>query len=707
MREGTPAGRVRREVELPFLDRVQATERIRTELREARRTRRARVLIVEGEPGIGKSRLAGSFRASLRGVTWLPGRCPPYGQHLPMFALADGVRWLLQLPAGGWDESDVRVRERAEPLIRGDVRRFLRQVRVLTGGDERAAPRPIGTSEPADASARAVVEALAGRRPVVVELDDLQWADADLLRMLSQIHAEPWQGPLLFLGMVRRDPPGELGRLPTVRLDSIPARDMGDLVSAVVGRGLPSDVRDALFERAEGNPLFLQEGARMLVESGALRTVDGEWTLVDRRALARVPETLRALVAARIDGLEPVERTVLQDAAVHGDRAPEQGLEELHGGPVHDVVERLVARDLLIRDDDPEVVRFRHRVVRDVAYDRLTKAERARRHRLVGERLAMHGSPTEPGQAAHHFEQAWLLGRTKPAPAGDPDDASAAARWLITAGGQAFAHLPAAAEDLFGRAAAAARAARRRRPAGRGARRTRGERDRDRRASGGGTRRRARTQAGGRPRARRSARACAAGARASCLGHERGRARPAAPRGGPRAVRGRGRRAGQSVGVAASVGGGPVRADQRAGGAAVAGAAAVRARRRCVGQCHGRPGLGVPAVDRGRARLPRDAGTSSSAGRGARRPSHPGERPAHRGVPRVLLEALRDRRAARAPRAATRCRDRRPLARGRGPARRGVRLRPRPSRPRPPSRWSPSCSRSPAPPAPTICARWR
>ena len=459
VREGTPAGRVRREVELPFLDRVQATERMRTELREARRTRRARILIVEGEPGIGKSRLAASFRASLRGVTWLPGRCPPYGQHLPMFALADGVRWLLQLPTGGWDESDVRVRERAEPLIRGDVRRFLRQVRLLTGGDERAAPRPIGTSEPADAFARAVVEALAGRRPVVVELDDLQWADADLLRMLSQIHAEPWQGPLLFLGMVRRDPPAELGRQPTIRLESIPARDMRDLVAAVVGRGLPSDVRDALLERAEGNPLFLQEGARMLVESGALRTVDGEWTLVDRRALARVPETLRALVAARIDGLEPVERSVLQDAAVHGDVAPEQGLEELHGGPVHDVVEQLVARDLLIRDDDPEVVRFRHRVVRDVAYDRLTKAERARRHRLVGERLALHGSPAEPGQTAHHLEQAWLLGRTKAAPAGDPGDAAAAARWLVTAGGQAFAHLPVAAEDLFGRAAAAARAA--------------------------------------------------------------------------------------------------------------------------------------------------------------------------------------------------------------------------------------------------------
>jgi class 3 adenylate cyclase len=459
VRGGTPAGRVRREVELPFLDRVQATERIRSELREARHTRRARVLIVEGEPGIGKSRLASTFRTSLRGVTWLPGRCPPYGRHLPMFALADGVRWLLQLPAGAWDDADVRVRERAEPLIRGDARRFLRQVRVLTGGDERAAPRPIGMSEPGDASARAVVETLAGRRPVVVELDDLQWADADLLQMLVEVHADPWQGPVLFLGMVRRDPPAELGRLPTIRLDSIPAREMSDLAAAVVGRGLPPDVRDALLERAEGNPLFLQEGARMLVESGALRSVDGEWTLVDRRALARVPESLRALVAARIDGLEPVERSVLQDAAVHGDLAPEQGLEELHGGPVHDVVERLVARDLLIRGDDLEVVRFRHRVVRDVAYDRLAKAERARRHRLVGERLAAHGSGSDPGAAAHHLERAWLLGRTKAAPSGDAGDAAAAARWLIAAGGQAFAHLPAASEELFGRAAAAARAA--------------------------------------------------------------------------------------------------------------------------------------------------------------------------------------------------------------------------------------------------------
>src|SRR4029078_6327568 len=120
--------------------------------------------------------------------------------------------------------------------------------------------------------------------------DDLQWADADLLAMLTGVRDDPWQGPILFLGMVRREPPAALRRQPTIRLEPIPTPDMHDLAAAVVGRGLPADVRDALLERAEGNPLFLQEGARMLVESGALRTIDGEWTLVDRRALARVPE---------------------------------------------------------------------------------------------------------------------------------------------------------------------------------------------------------------------------------------------------------------------------------------------------------------------------------------------------------------------------------------------------------------------------------
>ena len=459
VREGAPAGRVRRDLELPFLDRVEATERLRAELREARRTRRARVMIVEGEPGIGKSRLAERFRASLRGVTWLPGRCPPYGQHLPMFALADGVRWLLDLPQGPWREADARIRERAEPLIRGETRRFLRQVRLLTGADDRGEPRPIGTSEPAQASARAVVEGLAGRRPVVVELDDLQWADADLLTMLHEVDAEPWQGPILFLGMVRRDPPTALRGRPTIRLESIPAPDMTALADLVVGDRLPSGVRRVLLDRAEGNPLFLQEATRMLVESGALRSIEGTWTLTDPRAPARVPETLRALVAARIDGLDPEERAVLQDAAVVGERIPEQELTDLRGAPVHGVVARLVERDLLVRDDDPEIVRFRHRVVRDVAYASLTKDERSRRHRLVGDRLATHGSEAEPGSVAHHLEQAWLLGRTKASPAGEQENAAAAAVWLIRAGGVAFGHLPAAAVDLFRRATAAARAA--------------------------------------------------------------------------------------------------------------------------------------------------------------------------------------------------------------------------------------------------------
>jgi hypothetical protein len=453
----SPAGRVRRDVELPFFDRKEAHARLQEEFREAKRSKRSRVIVVEGEPGIGKSRLAEEFRSSLRGATWLPGRCPPYGQHLPLFAIADAMRWLLGLPDGSWRETDVGIRERTEPLVRGNTERFLRQVRLLTGHEDRTNPRAIGTSEDTTVAARSAIEALGRRRPVVVQIDDLQWADPDVFDLLRDANEEPWDVPVLFLGLVRHEAPGATLDLPAIRIDALPAGDMSDLALAVVGSRLPGDVAMALLDRAGGNPLFLQEGARMLVESNALRPVDGAWALADPRALARVPESLRALVAARIDGLAHSEKSVLQDASVCGESFGEGLLERLRRKPVHGEVRQLVARDLLVRRDASGVLGFKHRVVRDVTYDSLPKAERATRHHEVGTWLRDRGDE-DAAAIAYHFERAWTLGRSKAAPAGDQRAACEAATWLLQAGAAAFAHRPDAAEELFSTAASAARA---------------------------------------------------------------------------------------------------------------------------------------------------------------------------------------------------------------------------------------------------------
>ena len=240
------------------------------------------MLIVEGEPGTG-SHAGRLVPRTLRGVTWLPGRCPPTDSTCRCSRSRTAFAGSCN-PAGGWEESDVRVRERAEPL---DPRRRapVPSAGAAVDGWRRAsgaaADRHVGAGRRLGAR---VVEALAGRRPVIVELDDLQ-ADAEPLRMLGRSTPSPGRDRCCSSVWCAATCRGSSGAA-DARLDSIPARDMGDLVSAVVGRGL----RRMSVRHCSNGPRATRcscRRARGWVESGALRTVDGEWTLVDRRAIAR------------------------------------------------------------------------------------------------------------------------------------------------------------------------------------------------------------------------------------------------------------------------------------------------------------------------------------------------------------------------------------------------------------------------------------
>jgi hypothetical protein len=140
-------------------------------------------------------------------------------------------------------------------------------------------------------AARAVVEGLAREGPVITVIDDLHWADAQLLDLLRGTTADPWSGPVLLLGLSRPDALDGADAVPTLELGALKERELRELGELALGPGAPAQVLDRVATRASGNPLFLEESLSMLVESGALVQRAGAWVVADPRLLERVPAT--------------------------------------------------------------------------------------------------------------------------------------------------------------------------------------------------------------------------------------------------------------------------------------------------------------------------------------------------------------------------------------------------------------------------------
>ena len=278
----------------------------------------------------------------------------------------------------------------------------------------------------ADEIAWAFRKLLEEQAPLVVCFDDLQWGEETFLDLVESTGLLSAGAPLLLLCMAR---PELLERRPSwpvpLRLEPL-APDEAD---ALIGHSLPEDLRRRIADRAGGNPLFITE---ML----ALATDDGE---------LEVPPTLRALLAARLDQLEPQERSVLERGAVEG--------EVFHRGAVQalapdepEVLPRLAAlvRHELIRPERPQFpgedgFRFRHLLIRDAAYDALPKAVRADLHRRLADWLDERGQElVELDElVGYHLEKAFRYEKELGAP--DPEVAERAGRRLAAAGRRALA----------------------------------------------------------------------------------------------------------------------------------------------------------------------------------------------------------------------------------------------------------------------------
>jgi class 3 adenylate cyclase/tetratricopeptide (TPR) repeat protein len=410
-----PAGATRLGLgdEAPFLGRDAELGLLIGRANDALDRRTPRTVLVTGEAGVGKTRLAQEltrFVGELPDARVLWGRSAPYGEGRDLAAVAEMVR-----TACGIEDSDdvetarervARVVARLEREGRQELPPHLEEsLRLLLGLEDldlgaprdRATPgAPVGGDRVREAVA-ALFTALAREGPLVLVLDDLHWATPTMVDGLLHV-ARRVHGGVLLVALGRLDmlavpsrPEWWMGLPEAELLPLAPLEESATerLLRAYLGtQDVDDDVREALLSRAQGNPFFLAELLHLLVDRGVLRHGEHGWVLNGQLPDDVLPAGVQAVLAARIDDLDGPTKGVLRDASVVGLRVTLPALEAVgrasgHGDPevVRQAVATLVDRRLLEEDDD--AYRFAHTLVRDVAYAGLAKVDRARRHAAV------------------------------------------------------------------------------------------------------------------------------------------------------------------------------------------------------------------------------------------------------------------------------------------------------------------------------------
>jgi class 3 adenylate cyclase len=397
---------------LPLVGRRRELETLLGALERARRDREPQLVTLVGVPGIGKSRLVAELFANLGGelTFWRQGRALPYGEGVSFWALTEMVKAQAGIRENDSEtEAEAKLRASVEALIPDDEREWVLEHLLPLLGLASDAPR-YGDSFPAW---RRYFEGLAEQRMLVLVFEDLHWADEGLLDFVD--HLVEWAGgvPLLVLGTARpelldRRPGWGGGKLNAATLALTPLADdeAAQIIQGVLEQSvLPAETQRALLERAGGNPLYAEQFARLYLERGSSEDLP-------------LPETVHGIVAARLDGLAPEEKQLVQNASVLGKvfwagaAALLCGLDDaslsvgLHGLERKGLVRR-ERRSAVAGEDE---YAFRHVLIRDVAYGQIPRAERAERHLRAADWIEELGRPDDHAELlAHHLEAALEL----------------------------------------------------------------------------------------------------------------------------------------------------------------------------------------------------------------------------------------------------------------------------------------------------------
>jgi class 3 adenylate cyclase/tetratricopeptide (TPR) repeat protein len=447
-------------LEAPFVGRSRELQMIKDLFHASAEEGKARLLSVTGIAGIGKSRLAWEFYKYFDGIAetifWHRGRCLPYGEGVTYWALADMVRMRCRIAEDDNTEDGLsKLRATLEEHVLDAEERSFVEPRLahLLGYAE----HPGSEKQDLFAAWRIFFERLTATHPTVLAFEDLQWADESLLEFVEYLLDWSRDHPLFVVTIARpelleRRHTWGAGRrnFTSMFLEPLPDAVMEELLSGLVP-GLPEDLLSRILERAEGVPLYAVETVRMLLDRGALVQDGPTYRPTGEIESLEVPETLHALIAARLDGLPAEERRLLQDGAVLGKTFTREALVAVGGsnGPhLDDALAALVRKEILGVQADPRSPEhgqygFLQDLVRHVAYETLAKRDRRARHLAAAEHLLASGDEDELSEVvASHYVAAYEA-------APDADDAAeikALARESLVHAGRHAASLAAASE---------------------------------------------------------------------------------------------------------------------------------------------------------------------------------------------------------------------------------------------------------------------
>jgi class 3 adenylate cyclase len=476
--QGLPSPFVGRAPELALLDAVY--ERVIGE-------QRPHLITLLGVPGVGKSRLVREWAQRLRQrhsesspsqdghhasqpPLWLEGRCPPYGAGITYWPLAEILRSFCGLTnIDTPEQTSAHLLQKVQDVITDSqqnenaallARQLGFSIGLKIGQGEEIRPSADSNEQRENLfrAWRIFFESLARRQPLLILIDDIHWANEALLDLLEYLAQRVSDAPLLFLCPARVEllekRPGWGGgkrNFTTLTLEPLSAEQSHELIDALLlCDGLPPTFRNSILAKAEGNPFFVEELIRMLIDLGVLVCQNDHWQVIKQdpgktysELLSfSIPDSIQGVLAARIDLLSPTEKRVLQHAAVAGRTFWKGALadlaQEISPEALNLALESLKRKDFLVENEHPtgiliendEQYSFNHVLVRDVAYGSIPRTRRAREHARMAEwleRVAVGHVEGFIELLAYHYHQAVVA-------------------WSQTASGQALTRRPARAQ---------------------------------------------------------------------------------------------------------------------------------------------------------------------------------------------------------------------------------------------------------------------
>jgi class 3 adenylate cyclase/DNA-binding SARP family transcriptional activator len=441
----------------PLVGRDNELASLRTSLDQAVEERRPALVTIAGDAGVGKSRLLREFLAPLQGeAKVLIGRCLPYGESVTLWPLAEMLKGeALVVDTDSADTAAAKIAKlvetRLDPSITNDPGRTTAALASTLG--LRLPDDPLQSLDPREhyreliEAWRALLASIGRSFPVVAIVEDLHWADATMLDILEEL-SERLEGPILFLCTTRpdllRSRPGWGGgrrNFSSLPLDPLNSEESARLAALLPGVDqLPDGVRRRILERSEGNPFFLEEIIRHLIDEGLLVQANGGWRSSVGIDQVEIPDNVQAVILARLELLSPEERRAAQRAAVVGRVFWDGALARLALFDDLDGALRTLSRREFVLErlsssipGQREYV-FKHVLIRDVAYASLPRADRGPAHAETAgwiEEISGERADELAELLGHHYDAAFTLG-------GDDELRRIARTYLLTAAAKAY-----------------------------------------------------------------------------------------------------------------------------------------------------------------------------------------------------------------------------------------------------------------------------